>query len=261
MIQELDDFFKYHLLGLEYFSFSTNEREAALQNATTTIKKLLRRSPDPAKPGELAALAEQTLWLLLHNEARDIAPRARRYLRAIEEGKEPEYKECFGECKRDVDCWNCIYMSSCSYTTDTKRIDRQHSGLVSVEEIEGWVDLLPAQEPSPDESGEPSAPEQSDVPSSFDLAPMMEFCHFLFSLDDYTLGILSELMCARDPRMNKQVVSSLAHIHGCSRQAMHRKMLASVRRHPELAAVFRMVLQKVRRSRQNFYATNASKEA
>ena len=103
----VDAFFNDHLLKIEYFSFDREARQAALNMAAADIRAELGRDPDPADYLELAALGEQTIHLLRHpdgdSSARltaekvegvgsrsfaatslpEIAPRARRYLRAL----------------------------------------------------------------------------------------------------------------------------------------------------------------------------------
>ncbi len=159
------------------------------------------------------------------------------------------YQECFGRCRRDADCRECDLLASCVCISDTEARIEQHSGMTSVEELDGWALQLsaPAVLPGEDED-DPSEPEVS----SGDLSRLSEFCRFIFSLDDYTLGILAAIIVPDDPEARNCTVSDLARLHGCSRQAMHRKMLASVRRHPELAQLFRVALRKIGRGRVFF---------
>ena len=105
----VDAFFNDHLLKIEYFSFDREARQAALNMAEADIRAELGREPDPAQYLELAALGEQTVHLLRHkgeldkktsqlvsehvegvgsrtyrsSDLPEIAPRARRYLRAL----------------------------------------------------------------------------------------------------------------------------------------------------------------------------------
>lgn len=242
MLRAVDKFFTTHLLGPEYFAFPADERAKALTRARGDLKRELGRAPDTKRPGEFAALCEQTLAVLLNGRTAGISPRGRRCLRdaATTDG----VQECFGSCRHDEECRNCELLSSCAYITGADDPDK-HSGMTSIEEIEKWsIETAVYDSLHEDEEEEP--PEETP----FDLGSLMEFCRFLFSLDDYTLAILAECLNPRgDARMADNTVSSLARIHGVSRQAMHRKMLASVRRHPELASVFRLVLRKIGRAR------------
>ena len=146
------------------------------------------------------------------------------------------YQECFGHCRRDADCRDCELFASCVCISETEAGIERHSGMTSVEELD---------------DGEPDADGAAAQPGTLpgDLAQLAEFCRYLFSLDDYTLGILAEIIVPGDPDARTCTVSDLARVHRCSRQAMHRKMLASVRRHPELAQLFRVAVRKIGRGR------------
>ncbi len=108
-LDAVNAFFNDHLLKIEYFTFDSKTRQAALNMAAADIRAELGRDPDPASYLELAALGEQTIYLLRHDDELDrktsrlvservegvgsrtyrasdlpeIAPRARRYLRAL----------------------------------------------------------------------------------------------------------------------------------------------------------------------------------
>lgn len=163
------------------------------------------------------------------------------------------YQECFGHCRRDADCRDCELFASCVCISDTEAGIERHSGMTSVEELEGWSRKLSTPPVLPDDGdadadGDAAAAAQTGALTG-DLARLAEFCRYLFSLDDYTLGILAEIIVPGDPAARVCTVSDLARVHRCSRQAMHRKMLASVRRHPELAQLFRVAVRKIGRSR------------
>ena len=106
-INALNAFFNEHLLKVEYFSFSAEARLAALRMAENDIASELGRAPEEEEYLELAAVGEQTVHLLRHggdgagtqlasekvegvgsrtyrkSDLPSIAPRARRYLRAL----------------------------------------------------------------------------------------------------------------------------------------------------------------------------------
>ena len=159
------------------------------------------------------------------------------------------YQECFGHCRRDADCRECDLLASCACISDTEERIEQHSGMTSVEELDGWALSLSSPAELPDGDG---ADGGESEPTDGDLSRLSEFCRFIFSLDDYTLGILAAIIVPGDPGARNCTVSDLARLHGCTRQAMHRKMLASVRRHPELAPIFRVALRKIGRGRGYF---------
>ena len=158
------------------------------------------------------------------------------------------YQECFGHCRGDADCRECDLMASCACISDTEDRIEQHSGMTSVEELDGWALQLSAPAELPGDDPDDGEPE----PTTGELTRLSEFCRFIFSLDDYTLGILAAIIVPGDPAARNCTVSDLARLHGCTRQAMHRKMLASVRRHPELAQLFRVALRKIGRGRTLF---------
>ncbi len=159
------------------------------------------------------------------------------------------YQECFGHCRNDRDCRECDFFASCVCISETEPQMERHFGMVSFEALEGWSQLAAAPGFTP---GEEEAEEEISEPIPPELAPLAEFCRFLFTLDDYTLGILAEIIVPDASLPGGCTAAALARLHRCSRQAMHRKMLASVRRYPELAGVFQLALRKIGRSRAQF---------
>ena len=153
-------------------------------------------------------------------------------------------EDCFGHCRNDADCRECDYLDSCRCIADTEPGIEPHSGMLSVEESDWSTQLsIPAELPESDAEPEPD---------EHDLTRLSEFCRFIFSLDEYTLGILAAVIVPGDAAAGSCSVSDLARLHDCSRQAMHRKMLAAVRHHPELARLFRVALRKIGRGRMFF---------
>ena len=151
--------------------------------------------------------------------------------------------ECFGHCRGDADCRDCDLHDSCVCIGDTESTIDNGLKLVSFEALEGWAEPV-AESRETDE-------EESEAPASPELAALSEFCRYLLHLDDYTLGILAEIIAPESAKRDI-CVAELARVHRCSRQAMHRKMLSSVRRHPEIAGVFQVALRKIGRSRSAF---------
>ena len=106
-LQTIDSFFDEHLLKVEYFNFGETARAAAFRMAERDIAAELGRAPAADNFLEVAAVGEQTIHLLRHpagdrsaqvvsekvegvgsrsyaaTELTEIAPRARRYLRAL----------------------------------------------------------------------------------------------------------------------------------------------------------------------------------
>ena len=150
--------------------------------------------------------------------------------------------ECFGHCRGDADCRDCDLHDSCLCISNTDGTIDNGLKLVSFEALEGWAEPV-AESRGDEEDAEPSA--------SPELAALSEFCRYILHLDDYTLGILAEIIAPRTARRDV-CVAELARVHRCSRQAMHRKMLSSVRKHPEIAGVFQVALRKIGRCRSAF---------
>ena len=162
------------------------------------------------------------------------------------------FEECFGHCRHDADCRDCDLRDSCACISDTEPHIEQHSGMTSVEELDGWALQLstPAELPDGEEDEEDPA---AAPPMTAEVSQLSEFCRYLFSLDDYTLGILASIIVpGRCGSGSRRTVAELARLHGCSRQGMHRKMLSTVRRYPELASLFQVVLRKIGRGRAMF---------
>ena len=150
--------------------------------------------------------------------------------------------ECFGHCRGDADCRDCDLHDSCRCISDTEGTIDNGLKLVSFEALEGWAE--PVAETAADD-------DESEAPASPELAALSEFCRYILHLDDYTLGILAEIIAPRTAKRDV-CVAELARVHRCSRQAMHRKMLSSVRKHPEIAGVFQVALRKIGRCRNAF---------
>jgi len=152
--------------------------------------------------------------------------------------------ECFGHCRGDDDCRDCDLRESCSCISETESTIDNGYKLVSFEALENWAEFV-AEEPRPPE-------EEPDARETPELAALSEFCRYILHLDSYTLGILAEII-APESAQRDIGIADLARLHRCSRQAMHRKMLASARRHPELAGVLQTTLRKIGRSRNAFH--------
>lgn len=168
--------------------------------------------------------------------------------------------DCFGTYPANEEkCRECSYFSSCRYYRATEPAVHSHSGFPSYERVAGW--LLQAVDydhiPGNEEPEEVSRKTVSKYPGA-DLAALGEVLRFLLALDDYTMGILAEVIVPdRDNPAGGRTVSELARLHRCTRQAMHRKTLAAVRKHPELAGVMQLTLRKISKCRRSFAAGEA----
>ena len=156
------------------------------------------------------------------------------------------------------ECGSCEFREACRYCRATEPAMESRSGMVSFEEVESWMteiadfdhipgceeDVPPARRSRRNAPGSPPPPE---------LNGLGELLRFMLSLDDYTLGFLAEVIVPDDSRPGAgRSIADLARLHRCSRQAMHRKALAAVRRHPELAGLFQLTLRKIGRGRASF---------
>ena len=153
---------------------------------------------------------------------------------------------CFGKpasCSKR--CRSCEYRVSCNYCAATAASVESRSRLTSFEEIQTWL---------PDSADCSNIPGNDlDEPEKQQLIPMLgQFFRFLLELDDYTVGIISELISPSDKSVKHCTVSHLGKLHGCSRQAMHRKILDVIAHHPELTTLLKGTMYKLSSGRQRF---------
>ena len=161
---------------------------------------------------------------------------------------DPDNTACFGNPDRNSKrCIKCEYRQACSYCAATESSVDSRSKLTCYEEIQSWL---------------PECADFDHIPGEFeedshatDLIPMLSrFFRFLLELDDYTIGIISEIIAPKERSVKRCTISHLGKMHGCSRQAMHRKVLNMIIKHPELSGLFMMLMPKLSRSRRNFMA-------
>ena len=150
---------------------------------------------------------------------------------------------CYGnfdsKCSR---CQDCVYMESCRYYNATANLVNSRAKLASYEQIQAWL------AEAADYRYIPGAEEDNKE----NLVNMLAvFFRFLLDLDDYSIGVISEIISPSDGE-KECTVSKLGRLHGCSRQAMHRKMLYMISRHPELASLLKSTMYKLSSSRQMF---------
>lgn len=98
-----------------------------------------------------------------------------------------------------------------------------------------------------DHSGE-ILPENAD---SDQLITMLgKFFRYLLELDEYTLGLICQVVAPTDGK--ESTVKTLSRIRGCSRQAIHRKILSIIGEKPELSGFFAPLMKRISSARQNF---------
>lgn len=138
-------------------------------------------------------------------------------------------------------CESCPFAAACRLCSQTAASINRPVGGQNYDAVAAWASDLADYSHIPGESKHPSRNENTR-------AALAKLLRFLLRIDDYTLGIVAELL------NNEQhySVADLARIRGISRQGMHRKLLDATRKHPELAALFAMTVKKIRRARNNF---------
>ena len=153
---------------------------------------------------------------------------------------------CFGNPDRNSKrCIKCEYRQSCSYCAATESSVDSRSKLTCFEEIQSWLPECADFDHIPGEFEEDS--------TATDLIPMLSrFFRFLLELDDYTVGIISEIIAPGERPVKRCTVSHLGKLHGCSRQAMHRKILDIIASRPELTTLLKSTMYKLSSGRQLF---------
>lgn len=160
--------------------------------------------------------------------------------------KEYEKIDCFGNPDHHSRrCRECVYRQSCAYCAATEKHMESRTHLTSYEAIQDW---LPESADFDHIPGSDSEENSSDVM----IAMLGRFFRFLLELDDYTMGIICELISPADKNIKHCTVSHLGRIHGCSRQAMHRKILDIIARRPELTSLLKSTMYKLSAGRQLF---------
>jgi len=149
--------------------------------------------------------------------------------------------ECWGHYKPDC---VCDYSAACKLYAETEPAINSPIGGQDYDAVEEWAPDLADYDHIPGAESEPED-HTSSVP---DLAG---FLMFLLRLDDYTLGIIAEII-APSRTGRRCSVADLARIHGISRQGMHRKVLDVARKSPELCSLLRMTVKKIQKSRREF---------
>ena len=158
--------------------------------------------------------------------------------------KKESVSACYGKYGHaSAGCENCQWRSSCEYYTATAAAVESRSHFSSFEVMQDWhtqmadYDHIPGEEKVEDNS--------ADL-----LSMLSRFFRYLLELDSYSIGVICEVILPRDGK--SCTVSALGRLHGCSRQAMHRKILAMIAAHPELAVLLKKTMYKLSESRELF---------
>ena len=153
---------------------------------------------------------------------------------------------CFGKpVNHSARCAKCEYRTSCCYCAATAHLVESKNKHISFEAVHSWLtdsadfDHIPGND--------------IDEPERLQLIPMLgRFFRFLLELDDYTVGIICELISPSDKNVKHCTVSHLGRLHGCSRQAIHRKILDIIADRPELTVLLKSTMYKLSSGRQRF---------
>lgn len=158
---------------------------------------------------------------------------------------------CYGRtpAQRDA-CGKCEFLESCRYYAASAPQMESRLNMVSFDFIQNWSELAADYQHIP--GCEAEEPESVSANVEPEIPGMAQFLRFLLSIDDYTLGLLAEIIGGAPDRARCYSISELAQLHHCTRQAMHRKILRSARRNPELGRLLQLAFCKVRRSRMSF---------
>ena len=161
--------------------------------------------------------------------------------------------KCYGKFQKDhADCKICQYAESCRYYTLTAHSVESRSGFPSYEAMQKFL---------PDQCDDSNTPGESDESTQNELYSMLSsFFRYLVDLDEYTLGIIAEIVSPSEPGVHC-TVSYLAKQHGCSRWAMHKKLLRTLSNYPELSTLLNNTLYKLTNSRKLFLRQRAREKA
>lgn len=154
---------------------------------------------------------------------------------------------CYGvsaSCGKLADCSFCEFADSCRWYIDNpdpepngERSSRGHH--VSFEAVQFSEEVAEIPDRHTENLPEDREKSDEDKPkySENDFKHLLEF--FLVGVDDYSLAIV---LCAM--REDNHSAADLARAFDVSREAMHRKLLDTCQKHPEIGFMLRGVLQR-----------------
>lgn len=148
----------------------------------------------------------------------------------------------YGDKTKHANCADCEFLESCKYYSgcaENAGVLHRESSLEGRSFNKDWhEDQLVAQ------TGLPN--------THISLCDLAEFARFLLSLDDYSLGIVAEVI------RGSASISELAKCAGTTRQNVHTKVTALISRVPELAKVFVPLMPKLTAARRHFLFSGGS---
>lgn len=148
--------------------------------------------------------------------------------------------ECYGHYgETDAsDCADCEFLESCKYYTGAAENagTKRHTFSLDARTLPlrgYWCKGIVRSEPG--------------LPDTYvTLRDLAGFAQFLFSLDDYALGVLGEVI------RGAASISDLANAAGVSKQCVHRKVTDVISRVPELTELFVPLMPKLTAARRQF---------
>ena len=147
--------------------------------------------------------------------------------------------DCYGNYNYAPACRTCPYESSCRYYAATAPGIDRGLNLASLDCVSDSCESLI--DPAPSPGNEPECTEKNR--ELFSLSDVAGVFHYLMGLDDYTLGILREIIAPVSGR--RCTISDLCKLHEVSKQSMHRKLFRVILRHPELRRLLRSTLERL----------------
>lgn len=154
--------------------------------------------------------------------------------------------KCFGSAR----CPECEFADSCRLIVRTEPDMDKPTDAQSYEAVEEWAPDLADYSHIPGESGDDDPDEEPGGDPAIPRQAVASILAYLLHLDDYTLGILAEIV---GPEHGDRITAAkLARIRGCSRQRMHLKLIEIAERYPELRPLLKLSLLKLRKSRAVF---------
>jgi hypothetical protein len=138
---------------------------------------------------------------------------------------------CYGQYGTNDLCTECLWQESCSYFSKSSK-ELPAIKAVSLNALKKVT--LPVTEP--------------EEPVEVTISDLATFLNWLLRCDEYTLGIIQEIVTASEP----MTVSQLAARSGVSRAAMHRKILHIISNDKRLAPLFIALMPKLSKARKRF---------
>ena len=141
---------------------------------------------------------------------------------------------CYGHfCEVSDKCRSCEYSESCRFFAAGEQKFSRRSGHISFDKASNVI---------------ASEPYQDNSPEGRMRFALGKFFRYLLELDDYTMAIICEIITHNGT--TPLSVRKLGEVFGCSRQAMHRKILSVIGKNPELIEFFRVLILKLNRCRK-----------